>query len=74
MRLAAILAHQEGLSEKTALEAITCNPAAILNIDNRVGSLEKGKDADILIMNGHPLDMDSKVEYVFINGELVYKR
>lgn len=74
LRLAAILAHQEGLSEKTALEAITCNPAAILNIDNRVGSLEKGKDADILIMNGHPLDMDSKVEYVFINGELVYKR
>ncbi|HHY83586.1 MAG TPA: amidohydrolase [Clostridiales bacterium] len=74
LRLAAIIAHQEGLNEKVVLEAITINPAGILNINNRVGSLEKGKDADIVILNGHPLDMDSKVEYVYVNGLLVYDR
>ena len=74
LRLAAIIAHQEGLKEKVALEAVTCNPAAILNIDHRVGTLEKGKDGDIVVMNGHPLDMDSKVEYVYVNGMQVYER
>jgi imidazolonepropionase-like amidohydrolase len=74
LRLSAIIAHQEALPEKIALEAITINPAGILNIDHRVGSLEKGKDADIVVMNGHPLDMDSKVESVYVNGSLVYER
>lgn len=74
LRLAAIIAHQEGLDEKIALEAITVNPANILNIDDQIGTLEKGKDADIVIMNGHPLDMDSKVERVYVNGSLVYER
>ncbi|MBE3101872.1 MAG: amidohydrolase, partial [Firmicutes bacterium] len=74
LRLSAIIAHQEGLSGKVALEAITINPAGILNIDDRVGSLEEGKDADIVVMNGEPLNMDSKVDCVFINGSLVYER
>jgi imidazolonepropionase-like amidohydrolase len=72
LRLSAIIAHREGLDEKTALEAITINPAGMLNISHRTGSLEKGKDADIIVMNGHPLDMDSRVEYVYIDGRLVY--
>ena len=74
LRLSAIIAHQEGLPEKIALEAITSNPAGILNIDDRIGSLKRGKDADIVVMNGHPLDMDSKVESVYVNGSLVYER
>jgi imidazolonepropionase-like amidohydrolase len=74
LRLSAIIAHQEGLPENVALEAVTINPAGILNIDDRVGSLEKGKDADLVILNGHPLDMDSKVESVYVNGSLVYER
>jgi imidazolonepropionase-like amidohydrolase len=74
LRLAAIIAHQEGLNEKIALEAITVNPANILNIDDQTGTLERGKDADIVVMNGHPLDMDSKVEMVYIKGTLVYER
>lgn len=73
LRLAAILAHQEGLPERIALEAITINPAGILNVEDRVGSLKEGKDADIVVMNGHPLDIYSKVELVFIDGEVVYK-
>jgi len=74
LRLSAIIAHEEGLDAKVALEAITINPAGILNIENRMGSLEKGKDADIVVMSGHPLDMDSRVELVFIDGLSVYDR
>lgn len=74
LRLSAIIAHQQGLPHKIALEAITINPAGILNIDDRVGSLDKGKDADIVILDGDPLDMDSKVEKVYVDGNLVYDR
>lgn len=74
LRLSAIIAHQEGLSGPDALKAITINPASILGIDDRLGSLDAGKDADIVVLNGHPLDMDSKVERVYISGDLVYQR
>ncbi len=74
LRLSAILAHQEGLDAHIALEAVTINPAGILNIEDRVGSLEPGKDADIIVLNGHPLDIDAKVDLVYINGELIYTR
>ncbi len=74
LRLSAIIAHQEGLPEADALKAITINPARILGIDDRLGSLEPGKDADIAVLNGHPLDMDTKVERVYVSGELVYYR
>jgi N-acetylglucosamine-6-phosphate deacetylase len=48
------------------LEAVTCNPAAILNIDNRVGTLEKGKGCGYCGYERSSLDMDSKVEYVYV--------
>ena len=51
-----------------ALRAITCIPAQIAGIDDRVGSLCVGKDADILITSGDPLDYRTKVTAVFING------
>lgn len=63
-----------GLSEEDALRAITINPAKILGIETRVGSLEPGKDADVVIFSGHPLDVRSRVEKVLINGEVVYER
>jgi imidazolonepropionase-like amidohydrolase len=67
------IAAREGLDEEEALKAITINAAEILGIDDRVGSLELNKDADIVIYSGHPFDLRSKVEMVIINGEIVKK-
>lgn len=71
LRLQAILAVREGLPAQTALEALTVNPASILRLDSRVGALEKGRDADIVLWSGDPLSIESEVEQVFINGRPV---
>jgi len=63
-----------GVSEEDALKAITINPAEILGIADRVGSLEKGKDADVIICDGPPLKLKTWVEHVFIDGKLIYSR
>jgi imidazolonepropionase-like amidohydrolase len=63
-----------GLSEDEALKAITINPAEILGVANRVGSLAQGKDADVVILSGPPLGLKTWVEQVFIDGTLVYTR
>ncbi len=60
---------KEGMSREDALKCVTINPAEMLEIDNRVGSLEPGKDADIVIWSGDPFDFYSKVEQVFIDGK-----
>ena len=62
------------MAEEAALEAITINPARILKLDKRIGSLEVGKDADIVVMSGHPLDWRTVVERVYINGKIVYDK
>jgi imidazolonepropionase-like amidohydrolase len=62
---------KEGMNKKDALKCVTINPAEILNIDDRVGSFEPGKDADIVIWSGDPFDFYSKVEQVFIEGKNV---
>ena len=72
--LCAALAVKAGLNVDTALKAITINPAQILGVDDRVGSIEKGKDADIVIFSKHPFDIQTKTKYVFINGEIVYSK
>ena len=59
------------MDEFAALQAITINPAKHLGIADRVGSLEVGKDADIVIVSGHPFEVNHEVKYVFINGEIV---
>ncbi|MCY6369372.1 amidohydrolase [Clostridium ganghwense] len=69
----AAIAAREGLGEEEALRAITINPAEILGIDDKVGSLEKGKDADIVVFTGHPFDLRSKVEMVMVNGKIIKK-
>ncbi|WP_461614429.1 amidohydrolase [Clostridium sp. Marseille-QA1073] len=67
----AALAAREGLNEEEALKAITINAAEVLGIDDRVGSIEVNKDADIVIYNGHPFDLRNKVKFVMINGSIV---
>ena len=61
-----------GMSETEALKTITLNPAKMLKIDKRVGSIEVGKDADIAIFNGHPFSVYSKVEMTIIEGEIYF--
>ena len=53
------------------LDAITINPAQIAGIDSRVGSLTPGKDADIVVMSGHPINLLSRVRGVWISGKRV---
>lgn len=72
--LCAALAVKHGMDEMEALKAITINPAKILKIDDRVGSLEVGKDADIVVLDRFPLDVMSKTQYVLIDGKIVYSR
>ena len=67
----AALAVKAGMPEEEALKAITINPAIILGIDDRVGSIGPGKDADLAIFDRHPMDIQARVERVFINGEEV---
>ena len=74
LSLCASLAVREGMDESEALKAITINAAELTEIDNRVGSLEKGKDADIIITDGHPLEFKTKVVTTIINGQIVYER
>ena len=63
-----------GMSEQDVLRAVTIVPATILGIANRVGSLEVGKDADVIILDGPPLSVKSWVEKAYVNGELVHQR
>ncbi len=70
--ICAAMAVRAGMDEEDALAAITINPAVIAGIDGRVGSLTPGKDADIVLSTGHPLDWKSKVEQVYIGGVRVH--
>lgn len=69
----AALAVKEGMDEYEALKAITINAAEIIGVQDRVGSIEKGKDADIAVFDGNPLDIRSRVRLVLIDGRVVYK-
>jgi adenine deaminase len=62
------------LSEEEALKLVTINPAKQLGIQNRVGSLEVGKDADLVIWNAHPLSVYARVETTFVDGEIFFDR
>ena len=71
--LCAGLAVKEGMSEWGALRAITIDAARICRVDQRVGSLKEGKDADIAIYDGNPLQIASSVKYTIVNGEIAWQ-
>lgn len=70
---AAILAVKNGLSTDLALKAVTLHPAEVLGVSERVGSLEPGKDADLVIWSGDPFDLRSRVTLTMIDGQVVYR-
>ena len=63
-----------GASEAQAMEMITLDPARMLGIEDRVGTIEIGKDADLALFSHHPLDVYTRVERTWIDGELVFDR
>lgn len=71
---AAGLAVANGMDRDAALRAITLTPAEILGVADRIGSLDAGKDADIVVMTGHPFDTASQVLTVLIEGKIAYER
>lgn len=69
--LCAGFAIKAGMDEFDALRAVTINPAEHIGIANRVGSLEEGKDADIVIVDGNPFDVTGVIRHVLIDGKKV---
>ena len=63
-----------GMSENDALKMITLNPARQLGVEDRVGSIEVGKDADLAIFNGHPFAPASRVEKTLVDGRVLFDR
>jgi len=72
--LCAALAFRAGLSREDALKCITLYSAEHLGVQDRMGSIEEGKDADMVLWSGDPLDYRSEVMATIINGEVVYKK
>jgi imidazolonepropionase-like amidohydrolase len=70
----AALAAGQGLSREKALEAVTITPAEILGIADRVGTLEQGKDGNVLLLDGDPLSIRTHVQFAVIEGKAVYDR
>ncbi|MFE9242712.1 amidohydrolase [Nocardiopsis sp. NPDC006938] len=68
----AILCVKEGMDRDSALRALTVNPAEIMGLDDRVGSLRPGLDADVVVWSGDPLDIMSRAVRVFVDGREVY--
>lgn len=64
--------RKEGMPEDAALRSITINAARIAGIDDRVGSLEPGKDADIAVFSGHPLDVRSRCVMCMVSGVVAH--
>ena len=71
--LSAAYCVRAGMDEEEALKAITIYPAEIGGIAHRVGSIKVGKDADLAIFNGNPLDNFTKTLYTIVDGKIVYK-
>ena len=69
----AALAMKDGLDRETALRAVTINPAKVLGLADRIGSLERGKDADVVLWSGDPLDVMQRALTVWIGGREVYR-
>jgi imidazolonepropionase-like amidohydrolase len=72
--LEAAFAVRGGASEQNALAALTISPAKMLGMDKQIGSIESGKDADLIIFNGPPLDYRTITEKAIVGGKLYYDR
>lgn len=70
----AATAVKYGMPVEDALAALTTLPAEFLGVDEFVGSIEKGKDADIIVLSGEPLSVDTWVDMTVVNGEIVYEK
>lgn len=71
LNICAALAVREGLSEEKAIEGITLNPAKSLGVEHRIGSIEVGKDADLVLWSNHPFQYDARPILTMINGEII---
>ena len=71
--LQAALAVREGMDRDAALRAVTINPAKIMRVADRIGSLVPGKDADLVIWSGDPFDLMSRAEVAYLRGREVYR-
>src|SRR5699024_4182211 len=67
----AIHAVKAGITEQQAMRAIPLNAAKHIGVDETIGSIEKGKDADFVIWSGNPFDLRNKVEQVYIDGKRI---
>lgn len=74
LALEAALAVRAGLDEAAALRAITVGAAAALGLDDRLGSVKPGKEADLIVVDGHPLLPTSHVTHTLIGGRVVYQQ
>jgi imidazolonepropionase-like amidohydrolase len=63
-----------GMSEEDALKMVTINPAKMMHVDNRVGSIKTGKDADLVLWSDHPLSIYAKAEYTIVDGIVYFDR
>ena len=70
----AAYAVRYGMDEDNAFRAVTIYPAELLHVDDRIGSIDEGKDADLVILSGEPFDFRSRVEKVIVNGRVVFER
>lgn len=61
-----------GMSEEDALKMVTLNPAKILHLDDRMGSVKVGKDADLVLWSDNPLSIKAKVQYTIVDGVILY--
>jgi imidazolonepropionase-like amidohydrolase len=66
------MVHYGGATEEEALRMVTMNPAWIIGVEDRVGSLDTGKDADIVIWSANPLSTYARAEKVYIDGDLFF--
>jgi len=71
--VSAAYAIRYGMDPDKAFRAVTSYPAQMLNVDDRIGSIDAGKDADIVILSGEPFDFTSRVEKVIINGKIAFE-
>jgi len=73
LRMAGI-AVRSGMTEAGALAALTLNPARMMGLDERIGSIEPGKDADLVVLSGPPLSTWTRVEQTWVEGTKVFDR